>query len=392
MSSREPNHGRPWSLILEDDLLRAIMCFCMLGSIGTLDPVGIPLVFRDVSLQWRSLADSTPALWLGLCIMPTQFLYQNIGVIYDWLERATNTGSAELTIIIHAPKTLTDDTLMRQILATIKHASSQLSCLVLNIQSQYLPFVLSDPNTPLSSLRALTLYMLNQPTCSISHSSAPHLQYLTLIQLRPFTLRASGFHLPWDQIKYLYMRTEEGTIGFISPIFVRCTQLHSLIVVAANDTMIPRTLFEREHRCRSGLQQLTVYTTQSGVVASFLDDLLLPDICALNIIFVNAQSDAEMWPKEAILRLRDRSVAPLREVLISGKEMTEEDLIDFVDRLPTLEKLTATNGTINFATPMVIARLPQGIDMIQQRRLVYAAEVIQAVTDGRRIQSLFQHV
>lgn len=184
-------------------VLNEIMCFTMAGLIGSLDPLLLPLVFREVPPCRQAAADATPGFQANLCLSWTQFVFKNIQVIHNWLERAGQNST--LNISIFAPLTPHDDILMQQVLSALTCSSSRWGFLTFKIQSYCLSSVLSGP---LSSLRMLTL----AGPAMLFHISFFHPPSMIVTHLQPFTL-------------------------------ARCTQLLSLTVLAINNPAISQIPF-----------------------------------------------------------------------------------------------------------------------------------------------------
>lgn len=124
--------------------------------------------------------------------------------------------------------------------------------------------------------------------------------------------------------------------------------------------------------------------TRSQVVGLFLDGLRLPFLEELDISFWDPSVDPDLWPGDAIVALRKRSIAPLKQVTVRGKDICEAELVDFVTKMPTLEELAVAGHATNLLTPKVMALLPQTEEDIQRRRVAYDDELDNARRLGLR--------
>jgi len=112
------------------------------------------------------------------------------------------------------------------------------------------------------------------------------------------------------------------------------------------------------------------------VIGQFLDGLYLYNLHELQLGFPDLADEPTLWPKAAILALRNRCLPPLTRVAIAGKYISEEDLIDFMHRMKCLEQLEVTYGPHDLVTPRVRGLLPHDDDAILQRRSAHFDEFL----------------
>jgi hypothetical protein len=356
------------------------MRLAMEGRVGDLDPTQAPLIFRDVSEEWREIADSLHDLWAGLIVAPNQFLLYNIRVIKQWLKRA---GNHELNIIIHSNPNISNR-VVRRILSAVMPTSFQWRYLELFLPVRFLPRVLSNRQFRLPLLRGLKVFLTAQPTCVLTAESAPILEHLYLVLQGAFSLNGDSFRLPWPQFSHLDMRTAAGTLDCAWDLFARSTALCGLTISATHNSTIPSIPYDQHRLLRSKLRHLTIHSnTRSGAIGFLLDGLLLPCLEELQIHFTDNADEVNKWPKNEVLSLRRRSVAPLRLFTIRGKVVSQADLIDFVDSARTIEWVVAADRHNNYVTPAVISHLPQTVEQLADKRNAYLVEVQTARLEGR---------
>jgi hypothetical protein len=385
-SSRFAPHSRLHALAagrprrLSSNILRQIFWYCVAGSHGELDPTKAPLLLRGVSDTWKTVADSTPSLWSSIALTPPQFIPANVQVVKEWFERSGATAPLEITI--RAPEHPTHFLLLAM-LAECMPYSRRWTYVNLHIPVDYLPIMLCNSDVPLPSLEGLTLSIDGQPHFAIT--SAPRLRCVTLTVQPPLSQpQGRILHLAWNQITYLNIHTVAGTIEAIWDIFLQCPQLLTLIVSATNNPSIPRIPFHRHRLFRSKLRHLSLsVNTRAGVIGYFLDGLFLPDLQELHLYFTDINDEPCTWPGEAIIGLRDRCLAPLVKVVVTGKVVTEPDLVDFVRKMKYLEQLTISYGTRSLITGVVAAFMPRDWITAERLRAAYRTELQTARLYGR---------
>lgn len=229
--------------------------------------------------------------------------------------------------------------------------------------------------------------MPEQPQFTI-HPSATNLRAVTMCMntTRPFFICGQTLNLPWAQLASLEINTCIGALDCIWDVLSRCISLHDLKILAPMNDCIPAIPITPQVRWQFNFLRsfYLVVNIQPAIIGFLLDALRLPLLETFDVSFLNSSIDPNGWPKEAIIALRERSVAPLKQVAVYGKEICQADLIDFATRMPTLEELVVENGKANLVTPAVIALLPQTEADIQQRRAAYDIELDRARQDGRR--------
>jgi hypothetical protein len=325
--------------------------YCMAGSIGDLDPSKAPLVLRRVSPVWKAIADSMPRLWSMITVTPPQLLLPNVQVIREWLERS---GRTCLDISIHAPVSFPDYNLVAAILAEFMPSCRRWQHLALFVPVEFLPMLLSNPSAPLPALESLKLAMDQQPHFTIDRSAA-RLRSVSLLALSSLGfLNGSDLNLAWDKVTHLDIKTTTGAIDVIWDIFFQCPNLFSLTIIAANNPYIPKIPFRRGRVFHSNIRQLTMYVSaHPAVIGYFLDGLYLPLLQELRLCFTDLGYEPYLWPKMAILDLRERCRPPLSKVAIAGKTIFEADFVDFVQRMKHLDELDVAHETHDLVTHVV---------------------------------------
>lgn len=360
---------------LPAETLREIFMCCMASSVGDLNPANAPLALRRVSTTWRDILDSMPCLWSTITVTPSQILPQNVPVIKEWLGRSGTTRL--LDISIQVPPDFPDLDLLAAILAEFMPTCRRWQNLILSIPVQFLPMLLSNPDAPLPALESLKLAMNHQPQFTVD-ASATHLRSVYLLALPPLVMPSGcDLNLAWGQITHLNIQTVTGTIDSIWDIFFQCPQLLSLIIVAPNNSSIPKIPFHRRNVFHSNIRQLSMFVNaRSAVIGCFLDGLCLHELQELRLSFTGiTNSETSLWPKTAILDLRRRCLPPLATISIAGKNIPEKDLVEFVREMRYLERLQVTYGTRELVTPYIRSLLPQTNAAVLHQRAVYRDEV-----------------
>ena len=369
---------------LPAETLREIFLYCMVGSISDLDPSNAPLVLRGVSRAWKTVADSTPCLWSTITVTPPQILLSNVQVIREWLQRAGPTST--LNISVHVLPDFPNLNLLTGILAEFMPSSRRWQHLDLSIPVGFLPLLLSNPGASLPALESLQLTLDHQPHLVIDRS-ATRLRSISfkLSTLSPLNqLNGGRLDLAWHQITHLNIRTVTSTINAIWDIFLQCPRLLSLIITVSDNSSIRKMPPPRDHLFRSNIRQLTiVVNTHPVVIGHFIGRLYLPRLQELQLRFADPASEPYLWPRMAILDLRERCLPPLTSVAVAGKWICEADLVDFVRKMRHLEQLDVTYGSVNLVTRTVRNLLPRDDDDIMQRRAAYWDEVYDANFFGK---------
>ena len=369
---------------LPAETLREIFLYCMVGGIGDLNPANAPLVLRRVNTAWKVVTDSTPCLWSTIAITPPQFLRSNVQAIKEWLERAGTTNL--LNISVSVPPGFPDLSLLLAVLAEFMPFSRRWQRMDLSIPVEFLPLLLSNPGAPLPALESLTLAMGRQPNFTID-SSARRLRSVSLLALPPMGLiDGTQLNLGWKQITHLNIGTVTGTLDVLWDIFFQCPQLLSLTISALNNCSIPKIPFHRNHLYHSNIRQLTMFVNaHPGAIGDFLDGLYLHNLQELQLNFTDPADEVCIWPKTAILDLRQRCLPPLAKIVIAGKFIFEEDLVDFVKNMKHLEQLEITYEEHKLVTPYVRDLMPRSDTAVLQRQAAYWDEVYEVIFNQNQI-------
>jgi hypothetical protein len=372
------------SIVLPDDLFPDIIRYSMEDIVGDLDPSKPPLSYRLVCKLWQHLVDNAPEVWAKLAIRSAQYLPGSPKAIKDWFTRA-RAGSLNLRLILEPPPASSNVVLLLEIFMSLMEFSPEFEELDLAIPSRFLSTLLN--NSSLATLKTLKLSM-SEPPSFILHSSATSLENVSLAMpppTLPFIFSPESFIHQCAQLTCLELNTGLGGIDCIWGLVFQCPGLRVLKVCAEHSIGVPCIPLESRWRWPSNLQQLSIsISARPLVIGLFLDGFTLPFLQELNISFQDITLEPDTWPKNAIVALRKRSIAPLKKVTVHGRDISEAELVDFVTKIPTLEKLVVAQDTTNFLTPTVMALLPQTEAQIQGRRMMYDEELEDACRAGLR--------
>jgi hypothetical protein len=371
------------STVIPPEMFPNIIRYSMEGVVGDLDPNKPPLSYRLVSTGWKALVDKIPEIWAKLAVRSTQYLPGSDRVVARWIER---TGTSSLSIILKMP-TPPNNISLALVLMTLMPFSSRFEELDLDIPPDFFPVLLS--NTSLARLTSLRLSMSHQPDFILDASAAflENVSLIVPITTVPFVFN-SGRHtliLPFAQVTRIELNTGLGAMDCIWMVLFQCTSLRALKICAEHNPFVPQIPLSPQFPWQSNLRSLTMsVNTRSHVVGLFLDGLRLPFLEELDISFWDPSIDPDLWPGDAIVALRKRSIAPLKQVTVRGKNICEAELVDFVTKMPTLEELAVAGHATNLLTPKVMALLPQTEEDIQRRRVAYDDELDNARRLGLR--------
>jgi hypothetical protein len=362
------------------ELVRGIMIMDMENRIGNLNPKEAPLLFLQICRLWSRIANTTPQLWSSLAVLPGHW-YPNCGLIVrQWLERTERVSKTlpliELTIFLFAGPATPIQRLPEVLAATIP-VSYRVEYFQLALPCHVLPILLSNPSAELTSLRTLKLWLSEQPEFTL-HSSATSLRNVSLILERAFIPLGDTFDLLWPQISFLEIHTLRGMVTCVYDLITRCSALDTLAIIAISNPAIPYIPFHAQRPLLSPIRHLFISAnTRSGAIGYFLDGLKLPSLNSLQLAFITGPYNygTDLWPSEAIISLRGRSIAQLKSLIVLGHTVHEDSLIDLALRINTLEQLMVANGGINYVTPYVAQLLPQSDQEREERHLAYLEEL-----------------
>jgi len=183
----------------------------------------------------------------------------------------------------------------------------------------------------------------------------------------------------------LDIRAFTGTIDGIWDIFELCPQLLSLVVAARLNPSVLPIPFHQGHLLHSCIRRLSMSVdAHPAVIGQFLDGLYLPCLQELQLCFDDPKDEMDLWPGTAILELRKRCLPPLAKVVIGGKFILEEDLVDFLQRMRNLEQLEVMYTMHDLVTPRVRNLLPQDDTAVLRRQSAYWNEVHETMFSADR--------
>jgi hypothetical protein len=340
-------------------------------SFNDLHPRFGPLKLLHIDVTFRNFAESTPSLWSTITIFPAQIIDTNVPVLRRWLVRS-GTGPLNVCVFSNAES---NRSILVALLAELIHVHRRWQHLGLFIPPDLLPMMLSNDNAPLPPLSGLMVIMEYEP--NFIDLPEAFLQDASLFAYTPPMVHPHGgfLNIRWEQITNFHIQNVIGTIDVIWNMFIHCTQL---LVFSIAGQIIPAgrkippygTLIL--HPIRHLTLSLDAHPTDIGY---FLDAMHLPCLQELQLHFPGTADEMGLWPRAAIINLRERSLPPLVRVTISGKPISEEDLIYFVLQMKYLEQLQVSYLREDLVTPFVRNLLPQDEAAVLKREAAFCEEL-----------------
>ena len=313
-----------------------------------------PMLMAQVCSHWRSIVLSTPRLWNSVSIRGNgMVLASQSALISTWLSRS---GNLPLSIEITA-RVLPDSQQEQEFVDALVPFVPQIKCLTICApQSMIAKLIGSQDVSRLTNLeidvpKALDTEPVN---VSISHS-ATNLHNLSVAYVAHFWLDRARLCFPWAQLT-------EFKAAYISPdqCFDILRQCHKLSRLCLTEVEGPYNGVPRLPILMPNIVSLELDLKHG--IDFFWNYLTLPRLreCTLGFWFEDS------WPKSGFFSLVDRSSCPLRTLRVS-RWISEEDLVECVERMPTLRNVT-WGFENNTRTPLQVSRLPLQVSrMLQQR-------------------------
>ena len=290
-----------------------------------------PLIFGQVCHSWREISLNTPTLWSLLCI-PKRIRDTSIPLIQTWLDRAGPV--LPLEIEIHALASQFPSVVLDAILPY----SARLESLSLFMSYGMLKSLLTNPEFCLTSLKTLLL----RPSGKAEHIDLSHvetLRSLALIVSRGARPDPYMLDLCWAKLSHLSMTSLAGSIDDATDLLSRCSTLTSCSLTAMSSAWeaIPRPLVTLPH-----LTFLQIASNHHP--GPLLDSLTLPSLLKLDMDFVYLQYEPEVWPKDQLIALVERSACRLESLILRNKRISDADLVECCTSIPTLTHLHINGG------------------------------------------------
>ena len=290
-----------------------------------------PLIFGQVCHSWREISLSTPTLWSSLCI-PKRIRETSIPLIQTWLDRAGPV--LPLEIEIHA---LTSQ-FPSVILDAILPYSARLESLSLFMSYGMLKSLFTNPVFRPTSLKTLLL----RPSGKVEHIDMSRVETLTslaLIVSRGVRPDPRILELWWATLSHLSVTSLSGSIDDATDLLSQCSALTSCSLTAMSSTWeaVPRPLVILPH-----LTSLQISSNHHP--GPLLDSLTLPSLLKLEMDFIYLQYEPEIWPKDQLIALVERSACRLESLILRNKWISDADLVECCMSIPTLTHLQVNGG------------------------------------------------
>ena len=309
---------------------------------STPSPLSLTLVCRS----WRSIAQSTPALWTSLRIyIPYRNIPQHIQDIQQWISRS---GQLPLSIQVHRhPSALLEslDPLVDELINLVKSCSHRWESLEIKLDAELLLRFCDSISGP-SILKTL---ILAPPRAYVKgfrkpfNTGAP-LSSPIYVSLSSSTVWPLG--ICWDNVTHFTARRMDA--GQALEILRLSPQLQEFTLSGlwrANDGDLPSSPV-----LRTRLETLHAYLTLHSVSHQIMENITSPSLKHLNCM-------GHQLSASSIINFLDRSGCSLETFSLRDAAINEGDIIHLLSAMPHLETLTLesryiTNRLLNMLTAM----------------------------------------
>jgi hypothetical protein len=281
-----------------------------------------PMLMAQVCSPWRSIALSTPRLWNSVSIggRNGMVLASQSTLISTWLRRSSN-----LPLFIEiAENGLPDSQKEQDFVNALVPFIPQIKCLTIYApQSMIGKLIGSQDVSALTNLKIVITNALDGEPLNISHSAT---------SLRNLSVMHVGFdrdklRLPWAQLTEF----DAASIG-LDQCFDILRQCHNLSRLCLRDVVGVYNGVIRSPILMPNLVSLELEDEHR--IEFFWNNLTLPRLreCGFSFWFEDS------WPKSELFALLDRSSCHLCTLQITNF-ISEEDLVECVERIPTLRNV-----------------------------------------------------
>ena len=281
-----------------------------------------PMLMAQVCSSWRSIALSTPRLWNSMSVRGRDgmVLASQSALISTWLGR-----SATLPLSIEIDENgLPDSQQEQDFVNALIPFIPQIKCLTIYApQSMIEKLIGSQDVSALTNLKIIITNALDGEPLNISHSATS----LRNLSITHFRFDRDKLHFPWAQLT-------EFDAACIGPgqCFDFLRQCHNLSRLCLKDVSGLDNGVTHPPILMANLVSLELEVEHR--IEYFWNNLTLPRLRECSLWFWFEDS----WPKSELFALFDRSSCPLCTLHITGF-ISEEDLVECVERIPTLKNV-----------------------------------------------------
>jgi hypothetical protein len=301
-----------------------------------------PMLLAQVSSLWRSIVLSTPRLWNSISVGGCNgvVLTSKTTLISTWLGRSGNLPLSIEIIEMALPDPQREENFMNAFIPF----TPQIKNLTMSAPQSMIQRLVG--NRDISRLTNLNIAITNdgdglQPL-NIS-DSAIHICHLSISQ---YGFGLDTFHFPWAQLTEF---DGQGlSLNECFNVFRQCHNLSCLRLRSMSDEY-DRVIRPRVLMPNLVSLELRLHDTDIGCI---WHNLTLPQLQEANFFFYIVDS----WQKLELFALLDRSSCSLCTLHIPN-DISEEDLVECVERIPSLRNVILRSWDDDYPLPDRVSRM-----------------------------------
>ena len=289
-------------------------------------PLQAPLLLCQVCSSWRTIAANTPPLWSNLSIRQSWRRYIRESSLETWLTRSGNA-------LLHLDILITTNTLDDHIFKLIVSSADRWYHLRISVTDELLRSILNRRMPKLHTLEFSSTYPIS--SLVIPDARIPSLKVVSLLT-KPLFIQPIS--LPWSQLTTLsslcWLNLEQHIC-----ILRKCPNLevYRMSVHISGDPPSDHytpLMMER-------LKVLEIVANLGSVMGEFLSWLQLPSLVELTFVVPSESPERWItrWPKAHVASLIERSSCGVTKLRLHGIEMSEEEMVDAEESIPTLKSI-----------------------------------------------------
>ncbi|PPR02911.1 hypothetical protein CVT26_009772 [Gymnopilus dilepis] len=281
-------------------------------------PTIFPLTLGSVCRQWRYIAWSLSELWADVhCRLSKSRCDAQALLLRQWLERSQQ---RPLSICISSKdeEAWTGSTAVSTAIpdAIIPHSERWVQLALILPEAWYCQLDQVQGKVP--NLISLSIRSPNSQPLSLSFGTFAHTASIRNLFASYFHL--ANIHLRWDLLETVVL--QGFTTNEAIDIICRCQNM----VSCRFDELGALEHTVTQIAVNASLQELSISTDEWADLDDFLDRIFLPGLSDLTLTL----PEGHHHPIPIIQSLVIRSVCPLKRVGITGVEIAEEDLVEFL--------------------------------------------------------------
>jgi hypothetical protein len=197
--------------------------------------------------------------------------------------------------------------------------------------------MLNNPEVPVPSLESLDLVISNKLKEDDRFTISNTATRLRTLHLSSSHLNARFFNLAWPSLTH-FSAASALTFDDCHDIFRQSANLQLCSLRCIRDCPD----FQPHPEALIVVPQLRSFELHPhGDVGPLLDVLVLPSLRIMHIEFRDWDIP-RLWPKSRVLALLSRSSCSIERLILAGKMISEDDLVECVERVPSLRDLVVT--------------------------------------------------